>query len=115
MGCVGAVSHPSPDLTALAVLLGVHGDSVGAGEGLWLCHTPPSPVVQSGLTALLLVLLELSSSSLPSPRSGSVRLLTMVRGWEDPNACNVSDFDQSLFLSSAALRSQPLEGGDGFH
>lgn len=115
MGCVGAVLHPSPDLTALAVPLGVHGDSVGVGEGLWLCHTPPSPVVQSGLTALLLVLLELSSSSLPSPRSGSVRLLTMVRGWEDPNACNVSDFGQSLFLSAAALCSQPLEGGDGFH
>lgn len=115
MGCVGAVLHPSPDLTALTVPLGVHGDSVGAGEGLWLCHTPPSPVVQSGLTALLLVLLELSSSSLPSPRSGSVRLLTMARGWEDPNACNVSDFGQSLFLSAAALRSQPLEGGDGFH
>lgn len=39
----------------------------------------------------------------------------MVRGWEDPNACNVSDFGQSLFLSAAALCSQPLEGGDGFH
>ena len=45
MGCVCAVLHPSPDLTALTVPLGVHGDSVGAGEGLWLCHTPPSPVV----------------------------------------------------------------------
>lgn len=39
----------------------------------------------------------------------------MVRGWEDPNARNVSDFGQSLFLSAAALRSQPLEGGDSFH
>lgn len=76
------------------------------------CVTPPPA---PWLTALLLVLLELSSSSLPSPRSGSVRLLTMARGWEDPNACNVSDFGQSLFLSAAALRSQPLEGGDGFH